>query len=219
MAWRAQHPEGVAAPSATAVYLAAVPAGSFIAAADLPGSPRAAARAVAGGELVRVRRGLYFKGVRTRYGMTAPGPVEVAVRVLGPGGVGPAGHCAARAFGLTTQVPARPELAVTRAQLPTIAGVVLRRRGNAARRDLGSDDVALLEVLRDFEHLSEKPLWALAAAVTASSIDLRRIDLALRTDRSPAARRQFDALLQECATLPGGVRVAAIRRLECRVAP
>jgi hypothetical protein len=63
------------------------------------------------GELVPVRRGLYYKGRKTRLGTTRPDPIRTAyevARAAGYGsGVGPAGYTAARALGLTTQVPRR----------------------------------------------------------------------------------------------------------------
>jgi hypothetical protein len=181
-------------------YLKTVPVGSFVRVEDLPGSRQAAAsaasRAAARGDLLALRKGLYFKGVRTRYGMTAPGPIDVALMVLGTDGVGPAGHSAARVFGLTTQVPARPELAVA-GPLPTrLPGVVLRRRNNMARRDLSFREIALLEVLRDWEHLSERPMTALAREVKSGAVDLDRVERALRTERVPAARGRFGELVR-----------------------
>lgn len=186
-------------------YLKSVPAGAFVRVEDLPGSRQAAAsaasRAAGRGDLVALRKGLYYKGTRTRYGMTAPTPVEVALEVLGHSGVGPAGYSAAKAFGLTTQVPARPELAVA-GPLPTgVPGVALRRRNNMARRDLSYHEIALLEVLRDWEHLSEKPMTALAEAVVSGTVDLARVERALRSERVPAARRRFDDLVGTLRTL------------------
>lgn len=186
-------------------YLRSVPVGTFVRVEDLPGSRQAAAsaasRAAARGDLVALRKGLYFKGVRTRYGMTAPAPVDVALAVLGSDGVGPAGYSAARAFGLTTQLPARPELAVA-GPVPTgVPGVVLHRRNNMARRNLSYHEIALLEVLRDWQHLSEKPMTALAKAVSSKALDLGKVERALRTERVPAARRRFEELTRELRTL------------------
>ncbi|MGH8961577.1 MAG: hypothetical protein ACRDWT_10255 [Jatrophihabitantaceae bacterium] len=60
-----------------------------------------------------IRNGLYFKGAKTRYGMTRPSSEAIAIAVLGTVGVGPTGHTAARALGLTTPIPAEPSDAGT----------------------------------------------------------------------------------------------------------
>ncbi len=86
--------------------------------------------------------------------------------------------------------------------VPTgVPGVALRRRNNMARRDLSYHEVALLEVLRDWEHLSEKPMTALAEAVSSGTVNLAKVEQALRTERVPAARRRFDDLTGALRTL------------------
>lgn len=57
---------------------------------------RGCRRAVRGGELTPVRRDLYYRGHRTRYGMTAPTADEIAREVLGSRGIGPVGYSAVR---------------------------------------------------------------------------------------------------------------------------
>jgi len=66
---------------------------------------------VTSGKLVRVRPGLYYKGVHTALGLTEPHPLDVALQIAGQGS-GPAGFSAASALGLTTQVPSVIEVAV-----------------------------------------------------------------------------------------------------------
>jgi hypothetical protein len=128
------------------------PPHTFVRVADLPGRPeaarQAASRAAKAGELVAVRRGLYYRGVLTRYGMTRPKLDELAHEVAGGRGVGPAGFSAARAWGVTTQVPPVYTLAVPNPIEP-IDGVHLVTRRNIARAELSSLEIALLEVLRD----------------------------------------------------------------------
>lgn len=62
---------------------------------ELPGTSAAASaallRARRAGEVVQIRKGLFFKGVKTRYGMTRPNAEAIALAVLGPTGVGPTG--------------------------------------------------------------------------------------------------------------------------------
>src|SRR5680860_1671520 len=84
---------------------------SFVRLETLPGTAaarrKAASRAVADGDLINVRHGLYDRGAKTRYGMTGPSAVEVALETLGRKGVGPAGFSAAREWSLTTPVRRR----------------------------------------------------------------------------------------------------------------
>jgi len=145
-----------------------------------------------------VRKGLYFKGVATRYGVATPASVDVARAVLGDEGVGPAGYSAARAFGLTTQVPPRTELAVAGPLPAPLEDVRLHRRNNMARRRLTWFEIALLEVLRAWDTVSDKPLSDLADAVStavrAGKLNLASVADVLRTERSPAARDRFEAL-------------------------
>lgn len=136
-----------------------LPLNSFVRVADLPGPVGAAynavSRAAARGDLVKVSRGLYFKGIPTRYGMTKPDAETVARAALEADGVGPAGVSAARALGLTTQVPTMPEMAVTGPVSTAIKGVKLHRRNNMERRSLNYLEIAVLEVLRDWEFTVE----------------------------------------------------------------
>lgn len=126
--------------------LAALPAGSFVHVDRLPGGRGAASsavsRAFARGELMRLRNGLYYKGAKTRYGLTGPAAEATAFEVMGRAGVGPTGFSAARALGLTTQVPARLSLKVAGPVPTALPGVVVSRRNNMRRRDLGHVEVA-----------------------------------------------------------------------------
>ena len=71
-----------------------------------PAELRELSRLVKAGELRRVRRGLYWRGRKTLFGM-APPPEASAVRaLLGGIAIGPAGASAATELGLSTQVPA-----------------------------------------------------------------------------------------------------------------
>lgn len=186
-------------------YLERVPNGTFVRPESLPGTRAAAScavsRAAKSGGLVQIRRGLYYKATPTRYGVAKPPPLEVALEVLGRKGVGPTGHSAARAFGLTTQIPATPELAVA-GPLPTsVAGVRLHRRNNMMRRDLGYHEVALLELLRDWDELVEGGWSALVAAVK-QGVDEKRLRLGplertVASEHHPKTRALFAALLAE----------------------
>jgi len=112
------------------------------------------------GELVRVRRGLYWRGAKTLLGMAPPRSELIARELLGRVGVGPAGMSAASSLGLSTQVPARTVVAVPArppASTPSIRFV--DRSGREGRRmaRLEPLEVALLEVLEDPERFVETP--------------------------------------------------------------
>lgn len=126
------------------------------------------------GELRRIRRGLYWRGVETPLGMSPP-PTDDLLQALVPGaGVGPAGLSAANALRLSTQVPRAVEVAVPR-RAPADGGT-LRFVSRAARTarlaaDLQPTEVALLEVLDSWDHVVEIPqaeAWARLVAMLKS---------------------------------------------------
>ena len=128
------------------------PRGSFVRSADFPGSSSAVDMALsrlasATGPLVRVGRGVYWRGVDSRFGAGAPPALEAALEVAGPGS-GPAGWSALRFLGLTTQLPALPHVAVPGRQ-PALRNARVSKRSNALRVLLNPAEVAVLEVLRE----------------------------------------------------------------------
>lgn len=188
--------------------LAALPVGSFVHVDRLPGGRGAASSAVsrahARGELLRLRNGLYYKGAKTRYGLTGPAAEKIAIEVLGRVGVGPTGYSAARALGLTTQVPARPSLTVAGPVPTALPGVVVSRRNNMKRRDLSYVEIAVVELLRgDWETTVDGGWLAFLAAVSRAvgdgSVRLDTVADAVAGERSPAAR---DNLSRMSAALP-----------------
>ena len=127
--------------------------GAFLRRDDFRGSDRAVESALSRltieGELLRVRKGLYWRGKPTRFGMTRPSLLGVAIEVAGPGS-GPSGVAAAELLGLTTQIPATVEVAVPGVTPAPIRGIRFRSRPYARReRGLSPMEVAILEVLRD----------------------------------------------------------------------
>ena len=179
------------------------PAGTFVHVECLPGSRAAANSAVSrarkNGDLVAIRKGLYFKGAKTRYGMTRPSSEAIAVEVLGTVGVGPAGHSAARALGLTTQVPAKPALTVAGPVPTSVPGVTVSKRNNMLRRELGYTEIALLELLRgDWESIVEGGWPALVSAaakgVREGKIRPAALAGAVAAERSPTARANLERL-------------------------
>ncbi len=182
--------------------LQSIPVGSFVHANSLPGSRAASAsalkRARERGELVRVAKGVYWKGTPTRYGMTRPPSTDIAFEVLGTKGVGPTGFSAARSFGLTTQVPPKPALAVT-GRAPKGLPVVVTGRTNLRRASLAPLEIAALELLRGDWETTVDDGWpalsrALADAVTAGKLRWTKLVKAAQGERCPALRTSIERL-------------------------
>ncbi|SOD73489.1 hypothetical protein SAMN05892883_2783 [Jatrophihabitans sp. GAS493] len=187
-------------------HLAGVPSGSFVHVDTLPGSrgaaSSAASRAHKHGDLISIRKGLYWKGARTRYGMTRPSSEAIAVEVLGRVGVGPSGHTAARALGLTTQLPATPALTVAGPVPTSVPGVRVSRRNNMRRRELNYTEIALLELLRGSWESVVEGGWAALVAATADASErgtlrLDRVASAVDGERSPTARINYARLAND----------------------
>jgi len=192
------------------VALRRIPANSFVSIADLPGDPsarrKAMSRAAADGELIRIRRGLYYRGTPTRYGMTGPSAVEVAFHAIGTRGVGPTGYSAAREWGVTTQIPAKHHVATLR-KAETVPGVAQVMRSNLARVDLTPKEIALLELLRDPETYVESGWNALVDAVGAAAatglVRVAHVVRVARGERDVATRRNMDRLLHDLERAAG----------------
>lgn len=194
--------------------LAKVSRGKFVHVDDLPGTPAAKSSALSrahkAGDLLLIRKGLYYKGTKTRYGMTRPSSEEIAAEILGPTGVGPCGYSAARALGLTTQVPSRPTLTVAGPVPTSIPGVKVSKRNNMRRRKLRYMEIALLELLRgDWEATVDEGWPALAsaydAAIRTGQIRPSAVSDAIAGERSPTARTNY-------AKLAAGPLDNAVRR-------
>ena len=179
----------------------AAPEKSFVHVDRLPGSAaaarKAASRAAADGDLVAVRRGLYYRGKKTRYGMTTPRVEEIARAVLGARGNGPAGYSAARSWGVTTQIPPVWHVATLR-PVDTIDGVKQHARRNLARADLNEKEIALLELLRAPDVYIEAG-WADFAtkvrdAVRTGTVRENALRNAVATEHNAAVRKNFERL-------------------------
>jgi hypothetical protein len=126
--------------------------------ADLPATAVAPAlsRLTARGDIRRVRKGIYYVPRHTVLGEVPPDPFALSHAVTG-GRAHPTGLSAASALGLTTQVPARIELAVEGKRPNSVRGVEFKPRVGTDRSRLDVREAALLEVLRDIGHLSDLP--------------------------------------------------------------
>lgn len=128
---------------------------------DFKGSPYAIektlSRLAATGELRRIRRGLYWRGASTPLGSAPPSPWSLAEEVAGTSGIGPSATSAAYALGLSTQIPRVETVAIPGRPPSLLPGVRFVGRTSSARRDerLTPLEIALLEVLRDWDHIVE----------------------------------------------------------------
>lgn len=118
---------------------------------DLPAQAvaHALSRLAAAGELLRVRKGLYYRSKPTAIGASGPSAsAMVAHSMRAP--LHPAGLTAGAALGFSTQNPARPEFATPAAAAPGALGdATVRTRRPPSRYHLSAEDAALLELLRD----------------------------------------------------------------------
>lgn len=173
---------------------------SFVRARDLPGSrpavDSALSRLAADGNLMRIHKGLYYRPPSR--GRRRPLPLEVGL-AIGGRGAGPAGVSAARMFGLTTQVPGVETVAVPgrapadRDQVRFVARSFSRRE-----HDLNPYEAGLLEVLRDFERVSEESFDRLAdvvrRAVDADKIRVGRVRRAVDEEWDLDTRHRWHRL-------------------------
>ncbi len=133
--------------------------GTIFATSDFNG-PRPAvestlSRLTTKGSLVRVRRGTYWKGVKSRFGTGRPSTEDIVLDIAHRRGIGPTGWLAGYRLGLSTQVPGTLEFAVIGAPPTGVEGAVFHHRSNMERHDLNYLEVGVLEVLRTWPDYSE----------------------------------------------------------------
>ncbi|KAB1641702.1 hypothetical protein [Gulosibacter chungangensis] len=187
-----------------AAVIRSAPVRSFVHVNQLPGTAtaarQAASRAARNGELLPIRRGLYYRGVKTRYGMTRPRVEEIAREVLGEMGSGPAGYSAAREWGVTTQVPQSFHVATLWTTDP-IAGVTQHARRNRERAKLNPKEIALLELLRAPDVYVESGWGALVdrvrGALKRGEVREDALRAAVGGERNVTVRESFDRLVTD----------------------
>ena len=176
--------------------------GTFFRTGDFEGSTSAVETAMSrlarAGLLKRVHRGLYWKGVRSRFGSGRPPALAVGVELAGRRGVGPAGWTASHVLGLSTQVPSTIELSVAGRHAPSAPeGIRFHTRANLDRLDLRFHEIALLEVLRDWPTTAESD-WARLLVVvreleSKGLADIERLKRSVRGE-PPRARALVSSL-------------------------
>ena len=117
---------------------------------DLP--PRTVARTLArlaeAGVVERARHGLYYRSRPTVLGPSIPSATAVASHMIDTP-LHAAGLSAANVLGLTTQNPARQELATPAANPPSVlSNAIVHTRRPASRAHLSAEEGALIEMLR-----------------------------------------------------------------------
>ena len=191
-------------------HVAALPERSFVAVRDVDG-PRGAvesafSRLAAGGSILRVRKGLYWRGVPTAFGMAAPRVEEVALQLGGPGS-GPAGVAAAHSLGLTTQVPSTYLAAVpVRVPGPWPGVRFTQRPIDRLLHSLTPSEVAVLEILRAGPAVVETA-WAelpdvIARLAGSGTLRLEVLDEAAATEPHRQARTRWSEIRAHPALAP-----------------
>jgi hypothetical protein len=125
---------------------------------DLPARTvaRTLARLAEAGVVERVRNGLYYRSRATVVGPSLPSATAMIGRALHVP-VHPAGLSAANVLGLTTQNPARGELATPAANPPSVLeNVRVHTRRPPSRARLNEREGALLELLRSRARYSDR---------------------------------------------------------------
>jgi len=166
------------------------------------------------GELRRIRRGLYWRGRRTAFGMSRPSNIDILRQITDlTYGIGPAGYSAALALGFSTQIPRYETFAIpirTPTGLPEGLRVVSRSacRGRLEAKLLPRE-VAWLEIASNWrDHVSD-PTEAedrFRAAIDSGAIRPDRIAAAAHTE-SPAVRRLIASLLRSADRADAADRV------------
>jgi len=177
--------------------------GALISAQDLrevsaAAAAKALSRLAEKGILQRAGKGLYYLPVNTPLGKSRPNPVAVAQRLL-TGKARPTGSTAANLLGLSTQVAARPELAVYGSARPKgVKGARLKLR-TGSTPELDPKDAALLEFLRERGLFSERDATSTFAHLRAALFEAQQVRETIEEARKK--RSSIDVAGDRLATL------------------
>jgi hypothetical protein len=174
---------------------------------DFEGSPKAVnselRRLVERGELQRVRRGMYWRGRKSSFGMIAVDEGQALQTAVGDDeAIGATGWNATNALGLSTQVPAVASLAVTHRTpqgLERVRVVSRAARNGRRRARLTGLEVTLLEALEGWERYVEVDAGAalvrFGEIVDRDDVRISRLVQASTTE-PPAVRERLRAVLR-----------------------
>ncbi len=189
---------------------------------DFEGTPKAVnnelRRLVERGELQRVRRGVYWRGRPSRFGMHGADDGRAVQSVIGADeAVGATGWNATNLLGLSTQIAPSDELAVTH-RVPTgLEHVKLSSRAARTGRrkaQLTGLEVTLLEALEGWERYVElRPVDAIRRFGEILSRSDVRIDKLVEASATepPAVRERLRAVLIETGHARAAERVRRAR--------
>jgi len=189
---------------------------------DFDGPPSAVnnelRRLVARGELERVRRGVYWRGPKSRFGMVAPPQGEAVQAVVGADeALGATGWYAANLLGLSTQVSPVEAVAVTHRTPDGLRNVkVSSRAARSGRRNarLNGLEVTFLEALEGWDRYIEADaataLRRFAELLSSREIRVERLIKASRTE-PPAVRERLRAVLRHVGRDRDAARVPPAR--------
>lgn len=173
-------------------------------------------RLAAGGDLQRVRKGLYYRSKSTAIGPSLPSATSAMAQTF-HAPLHPAGLSAANALGLSTQNAARGEFATPAAAPPgALSDAVVHTRRPDTRRGLSDQEGAVLELLRErarSSDLSPDETAERLAALVQRPAAFRRLASAALAE-PPRVRAMLGALGQH-ANVPAG----ALRELRDSLNP
>ncbi|MFI5035583.1 MAG: DUF6088 family protein [Acidimicrobiales bacterium] len=169
----------------------------FWSVSDFEGGPSAVktelARLVKTGELQRVRRGVYWRGRHTRFGVAGAPPVQAVRELISDReAVGAAGWYATNLLGLSTQVSPEPVVAVTRRPPTGLKSIrVIDRSNRTGRREerLNETEVTVLEALEAWDRNVELDhATALSSFVAILGREEVRVDRLARAASTESSR-------------------------------
>ncbi len=163
---------------------------------------RELSRLAEAGDLQHVRKGLYWRGQKTRLGMKPPRAEDIVRKIAGGEGIGPAAWSASLALGLSTQHPRVETIALAKRPPRELAKIEIKNRsGRELRRHerLNRYEVALLEVLEDWNRYVDAPRDAaisrIAQWIDTNAIRVAKLVKAADTE-PPIVRENLRGLLQ-----------------------
>jgi len=189
---------------------------------DFEGSPSAVnnelRRLIARRELMRVRRGVYWRGRKSRFGMIGVSQGETVQKLLGAQeAVGATGWHATNLLGLSTQVSPVEALAVTHRRPEGLHNVkVSSRAARSGRREakLNGMEVTFLEALEGWDRYVEADgstaLERFGELLDREDIRVERLVRASRTE-PPVVRERLRAVLRHGDYEEQAERVPAAR--------
>jgi hypothetical protein len=189
---------------------------------DFEGSPSAVnnelRRLISRGELMRVRRGVYWRGKKSRFGMIGASQGEAVQKVLGAqGAVGATGWSATNLLGLSTQVSPVEALAVTHRRPEGLHNVkVSSRAARSGRREakLNGMEVTFLEALEGWDRYVEADaataLERFGELLDRDDVRVERLVRASHTE-PPVVRERLRAVLRHGGYEEYAAKVPAAR--------